>query len=274
MLATVRLAWHEYARVAISRRWLLALLVCGVIAYLAADHVTAEARNVGAAATAWDVHATAVNSLMYVGYLLFTTFAFLVGDTFVADCESGYGWLAVSRLGSRLGWWAAKLTAVLLAATTLQLMLLAACLVVGSCRAGLPLSPSASQLATLPVDRHGMILFPEVAIGVHMPLRQILRAAYLALAFSALASVLIAVTVRVRHGWLPMTIGLVGLMADYVLIRAWEPARLLSPGARLLDGSHAEAIGQLSWVGSLAFFGTLLAIAALAGGKALARADL
>lgn len=275
MLAVGRLAWHESVRAATSRRWLLSMFVCCAIAYLAADHVAAEMRNTGAAATAWDVHAAAVNSLMYVGYLLFTTFAFMIGDTVAADCESGYAWVVVGRAQGRPSWWLAKLTSVVFVALLLQLLLLAACLAIGLYRVGLPLSTSASQLATLPVDRQGMMLFPEVPVGAHMPLRQLLRSLYLAFAFSGLATALVSLTVRVRKGWLPMTIALVGLMADYVLVRAWEPWQLLSPGARLLEGSHAGSVaGQLSWSGSLAFFGTLLALGALWGGKVLQRTDL
>lgn len=275
MLATVRMTWHESQRVMVSRRWLLALLVCCAIAFLASDHVTVEMRNTGAMATGWDVHATAVNSLMYVGYLLFTTFAFVVGDTFVADCESGYGWLIIGRAKDRLDWWVAKLASVVLAAALLQLILLAVCLIVGCGRVGLSLSVSASQLATLPLDRQGMMLFPMVPAGTNMALRQISRAAYLTLAFSALAVALIALTVRVRRGWLPMTIALIGLMADYVLVRAWERWVHVSPGARLLDGSHAGWVtGQLSWFGSLVYFIALLCAATLLGGVALRRVDL
>ena len=41
-------------------------------------------------AGALDVHAAAVNNLMYVGYLFFAAFVFLVGDTVVSDRTSGY----------------------------------------------------------------------------------------------------------------------------------------------------------------------------------------
>ena len=72
-----------------------------------------------------------------------------------------------------------------------------------------------------------------------MLIRQFTVVAYLSLAFWAIGMVLVVLAAR-WPGLPPAGVALVGLMADYVLVKAWEPWRAVSVGARLLEGASAH----------------------------------
>jgi len=283
---TVRAALHETARLMLSRRWVGAALLCALGAYLAAGDVARVTHGTTLTPSAWDVHAAALNSLMYLGYLVFTAYVFVVGDTLVDDRKTGYAWVVSPRLGARLRWWAGKLTSLVLVAFAVQVVFLALCLSMGALRGGWTLAPAASAFASAAastpqarshVDTGTLtLLFAPLDAGVDMARRQLLLCLYETLAFSALGACLVALTVRWSKAFIPITVAVVGLVADYIAVKSVDGWRALSPGRRLLEGIHASFAGwrgEPLWA-SLLYWSALLALAAILGGWALRRADL
>ncbi len=239
---------------------------------LAGDDVAAQVANSGLAAAALDVHAAATNNLMYTGYLVLTAFVFVVGDSVVADLRSGYASLVLTRVASPVVWWLSKLCAVTVAAIGVQVVYLAACVAVGGMWRGWPITRVPSVLAAAASNAPGMVLFPPVESS-DMLLRQALVAAYLVVAFSACTALLMSVTTRSARRSVPVTVALLGLMADYLLAKAWDPWFYVSPGLRLLEGAQTGVVSGRSlplW-SSLLYFAGMALVAAAIGSKALRR---
>lgn len=258
-----------------SRRW-AAVVAAGLLAaYLAAGDVGIVATNADLTPGALDVHAAAANNVMYTGYLLFTAFIFVVGDTLIADRTSGRCSYVFARGVERGAWWRAKAAGVLLAASITQLAFLASCIVVGAWH-GWPLERTVSRLAGATAAERGMALFPPLSGSVDMLARQVGVAGYLTLCFSALGVAILALTLRARHSALPVTLALVALMVDYVVAKAWEPWTVVSPGMRLMEGVHAEnaLMRPIPLWSSVVYFGAILAVSSFAGQWALRRQDL
>jgi hypothetical protein len=265
-MRAVRVARLDAVRLASSRRPALAVVSCLAVAWLASGDVHALAVNSGLVPGALDVHAAAVNNLMYIGYLGFTAFVLTVGDTVLSDRASGFGQLIVVRSG-RPSWWLAKAFVVAAAALVMQMLLLAAATAIGAVWRGWELSSRPSGLASAGPAAGGSVLFPSVDQAADMWMRQLSVAFYLSLAFAALTLLLLVATFRARQRRLPFVLALLGLMADYVLVRAWEPWRIASPGVRLLEGAHTgiERTAALSWTTSVAYFSAMLVAACAIG---------
>jgi hypothetical protein len=267
------LLWHQVCRVATSPRWALGVLVCVGVALLGVDEVMTEARNAALSASALDVHAAVTNNLAYVGYLVLAALAFIVGDTVASDAERHYARLALARRASTTDWWLAKLGAVAAACLAMAALCLVACVLVGAAR-GLPVRSAPSALAVAPTEARGLGLFPPVPDGTNMWRRQACVAGYLALSSFAILACSLAVTAWWPLRSLPFAIVLVGLMADYVLVKAWSPWRVASPGLRMLEGVHrASTPDPLSFGHSIVLFAALATVAACFGGLALGRRE-
>lgn len=266
MTALARAARHETMRLVRDPRWFALAAVMVVAAVLAAGDVAAQVDNMGLGAAAFDVHAAVTNNLMYTGYLVFTAFIFLVGDSVIADVRSGYASLVLTRTSSPIIWWLSKLCAVLVAALSAQVMYLAISLVVGRSWQGLVITRTPSVLATASRDLPGAFLFPRVE-SADMLARQAGVALYLVLTFTTLASVLIALTMRVTKRSVPLTLALLGLMADYFMMKVWDGWLVVSPGLRLMEGAHAAGLADHAppmW-SSVVYFAVLLVVAIAVG---------
>lgn len=271
-----RLVRLELFRLATSRRWVLVLAAAVLVAWLAGEALEIEAVNSQVRAGALDVHAAAVNNLMYVGYLFFAAFVFLVGDTVVCDRQTGYARLMSARGVGRRQLWASKVISVGIAAAIAQAGLLGVCVGYGALVLGLPVARGPSALARATPGQLGLSLFPPVPPDVHMGLRQIQITAYLWLPFVALAVALVVLSIRFESPRLPLSLALLGLMADHVAAKGWEPWRFVSPGLRLLEGTGEHFAGEvlLSRGSSVTYFAAVLAAAVWTGGVLLDRMEL
>jgi hypothetical protein len=100
-------------------------------------------------------------------------------------------------------------------------------------------------------------------------------AAYMAACFFSVLVVVAALTTRWPRRALPVVVVLVGLMADYVAVKSWEPWRAVSPGLRLLEGVHRPtASDPLSLGMSGALYGGLVVASVVFGLWSLKRRDL
>jgi len=275
----IRLIRLEMLRLVLSRKWLIVALAAAVAAYLATDSLRIASRigdqgELVLAASAWDVHATGANSVMYVGYLLFTSFMLLVGDIIVAD-RDGFGQIVLTRGQRRAAWWHAKTAAIALASVATQTLFLVACLLMGAARDGLPLSPEASRLATYADNMNPT--FAPVSTGTNMLARELAVAAYLSCAFTVVGILFVASTNHVRWRMAPAALALVALIADYVLVKAIDPYWRFSIGLHMTEGAHSPMLmgGEaLSWGWSAAYF-TVLGLVGIGIGWRLAEtADL
>jgi len=277
MSGLFRALQHETVRLFRDPRWLGFCLVALLSAVLASGEVYAESANTGLAAGAFDVHAAASNNLMYLGYLLFTAFVFVVGDTVIADVVSGYADLARTRHTNAYTWWFSKLFALVAGAFVAQALFLVLCLLVGVVFQKWTLSAVPSAMAAAPIQMRRMMLFPLVATTENMAFRQVAVACYIAIGFSALAGLLVALSVRATKRVLPVALAFLGLMADYVLVKVWDPWFVASPGVRLMEGIHArmEVGGEyLPLQSSLIYIFAMFVIAAVIGAWQIRRAEL
>ena len=262
-----RLVWLEVCRLARSRRWLLVGIVALFVAALASGDVAAESSNTGLRPTAVDVHATAIDNLMYVGYLAFVSFAYLAGGTPLASGDEGQIAPVRSRGVAQRVWWFATVLALALGAFCTQILLLGSCVLLGAAWRGWSVTGVASRFATAPTFRHGALFFPPVAETTDMLARQLGLVGYLALVFWALGVAVVAVSIR----WPSVpaaAVALLGLMADYVIVKAWAPLRVMSVGARMLEGAHHFGPEPLDWRASVALYVALLT---RGGGRRCAR---
>lgn len=270
------LAVIELRRIASGRRWVTVPVTSAIVALLASADVAATAANAGQAPGALDVHAAAANNLMYVGYLLFTAVMLVVGDTVIMDRPDGFARLVIGRGTGRGSWWLGKSLAVLVVAGVANAALLVFCVLVGNLWRGWSATSTPSQLAIAKLETRGLMLFPPVGAHASMLARQAAIACYLTLAFWALALFILALTLKAQHAAVPVAVALFGLMADYVLAKAWEPWALIGPGARLLEATHSPLLGAHAppmWT-SVVYFSAVLAISGVAGLVAVRRLDL
>ncbi|HSK47411.1 MAG TPA: hypothetical protein VLA05_05330 [Coriobacteriia bacterium] len=250
--------------------------MAALVAYLAVTEVAAVSANTGLKPGPLDVHAAATNNLMYVGYLLLTAFVYVMGDSLVSDRLSGYGRLVLARGIQRASRWRATMISAVVAAAFVQVVLLLWCTVIGVIwTREAPVAPP-SDLASAPLATRGLALFPPIGTGANMLLRQLSVAGYLTLAFSAICLLLVAATLKTRQPAAVVTCAILGLIADYVLAKAWDGWLIFSPGVRLLEGVHHNpAVRQNipAWSG-VAYFALILAASYLMGRRQFGSADL
>jgi len=246
------------------------------VAALASGDVAATAANSGQAPGALDVHAAAVNNLMYVGYLTFTAVVLVVGDTVIADRSGGLARLVVGRGADRARWWFAKSVSVVVVSGLANAALLICCLMMGSAWRGWSVGSTPSQLARARPQDIGLMLFPPVGAHSDMLTRQVGIALYLTLAFSALGLAVLVLTLQARHSAVPVALALFGLMADYVLAKSLETWPLIGPGARLLEATHSALLrdhGPPIWT-SVAYFSAMLVLSGAVGLREIHGLDL
>ena len=274
MTGALRHARHQAGRVLFGPRWAAFTIAAVLVAVLAAGEVEAEVSNSGLRASALDVHAATTNNLMFVGYLLLTSLAFVAGDRVAADLETGFVRHVVLRRLPVPAWWCAHLSAVACAACAGSAMVLAVTVGVGALK-GMPLGGTPSALAIAPALQHGAGLFPPIAAGVDMWARQIAVAGYVAFGWFALLATAVSVTCWFPKRTLPVTLVLLGLMADLVAVKASEHWRPASLGLRLLEGAHGRAVADALDVRvSVGLYAGLLVAAFALGLAGLRRRDL
>lgn len=138
-LAFFRIQFHLLV---VRWRWLLPLPVMAFIGYLLINtlkvHLLPEFLSQpgqGPQVNAWDALFIAFGNAYYMVFVIANLFLILVCDSLP---ESGFGQLALFRLGSRKTWWVAKSLAMLLAALLYTLMCML--IVLGVASFGLPFS--------------------------------------------------------------------------------------------------------------------------------------
>lgn len=282
MQRVARAVLFELLRLASWRRWLLPALMVLAAVFVASRQVAESAHVIGGTPSGWDVHAALSSSRGLLSFVIVVGFVLLIGNVVGGDRQSRLSWLVVPRVGGRTSWWITKLITVLVAAVMLQLLVLALCLGVGAALEAWSISPAASSYATAAATMQPAnaevqlpILFPDgYALGGLG--RHFVIAAYQALAFTSLASLLLALSVCYWLSVLPVLVALVGLVADSFLSQKVSGWWVLSPGSRLLEGNHTYLAGSRAydWAGSLAFWLAMLTSAAVTGFVLLRRTDL
>lgn len=276
------LARFEVTRVLLSRRWLAGAIAWGVAAKLAADEVSGQAIACATNWSALDVHAAAINNAFFIGLLLLTAFVLTVGDTLARDHETRFAHTVLTRTGSRRMWWFAKVAALLCAALVFQAGFLLTCYGVGLYQGGEPggsPSPVAVQSEDLTSDTMTVqALFTPASPGTNMWVREVGMALYLAAGFTALALVLLAVTVKVPRSFVPGLLCLGLVLADiavgWFLSAPWFS--WVSPLSHLLEAMHSAAVvdGPLPWWASAALWSVMGGGAIVVGARLVVRADL
>lgn len=264
----------ELWRVVRSRRWAAALVAWVAAAFLASGQVGALSMNSKLPARAWDVYPAALGNWMFVGYILLVSFVFLVGDTLVADVESGWAWLVLTRGGDRIRWWAAKAGSLFVAAALFHVGFLAVCLGVAVFE-GFPLQTGASPLAVS--TRAGLVpVFAPSAAGSDMALRAAWAGLYETFAFGAVAVALVSLTAIVQRAVLPVSLALLGAILDWFTSQRVDLWRSLSPGRRLVESTHLPYHGSVgaTWESSVVYFAAVAAVALVVGSIALRSRDL
>jgi hypothetical protein len=277
-----RLVKFEVVRGLLDRRWALAGVVWLAVAFLAADDVASHAWNTGIGSwSALDVHATSLNSMLYVGFLLLTAFAVVCADGLVRDRDSGYAQLVLCRAGRRRSWWLAHVGAIVAGALAFNLGFLATCVAVGSARGGqlgCGPSPLAIGMGSGGGDVLAEPLFTPMVPTADMLARELLLVLYLSLAFAAIGCLLAALTVRFPRTWLPVVVALGAVIADWVVnwfVRGdWY--LLISPTYRLMEAAHSPLIARVpvSWWSSVAWWASLGITAAAWGLREVERAEI
>lgn len=275
MIRILSMARVDLERLARSRRILGALAVQVFVAYLASSYVRAIAVNNRIEASAFDVHAATLNNWVLLNYLLLTAFAYLVGDTILADTASGWAWLTVPRVGGRRMWWAAKTVSVVVTSLCFHAAYLVVCLAVGKGWRGMSLSTVASQLST----SRGIVafrLFAVVPKGANILIKQLMLAGYEALAFSAIVLLIVALTPRARIASLPAGCALGVMMLDYLIGKLWDGWANVSLGRHLIELSHVAVPGftTISWTTSVVVVVLMGILGVAIGGLTLTRTDL
>jgi hypothetical protein len=276
----LRVTRYEVSRVLLSRRWVIVVVLCALGAYLAAGDVGLAVADCSLSPSAWDVHRAGLNSFMYIGYLVLVAYVALVGDSLVADRTNDFVRTVLPRAGGRLPWWAAKILSIVLVAAAIQLLFLILCLVVGVAKNGgsLSLHPSelSSAVASATAEGSGIVLFAPLSAGTNVAWHQLLMCLYETFAFSAVGVFFLALTARFSRAFIPIAGALMGLVADYILGHFFEGWWRLSPGQRLLESMHSTASGfpGLSWWSSVAYWGVLLAAAAVGGWLVMRKVDV
>lgn len=275
------LARFEITRVVLSRRWLAAAIAWGAAALLASDEVSWQAQTYATGWAALDTHAAAANNGFFVGLLLLTAFVLTVGDALARDRETRFAHTVLTRTGSRRVWWLAKVTALLTAAAMFQAGFLLTCYAVGLYQGGEPggtPSPVALLTASSGSDVAAQPLFTPATPGANMWLREAGVAVYLAIGFTALALVLLAITVKVPRSFVPGLLCLGFALADLAL--GWfisaEWFSWVSPLSHLLEAMHSSAVVEspLPWAASIALWLAMGGGAIAAGSWLVVRADL
>lgn len=276
-----RLWRFEAARLIRRTRWLVLLPTAALVGYIGVDGLFMFS---GADPNLWDGFLASFYNSWSMRALVLLPFIFLVGDTYLADRSSQYIWLALTRTRSRARWWAAKSLAVLFAAgvyvagatTVVMLVVIVRFQMLRGIFEGPIFSTQFSSLAL--GERLGQVygrsyqVFWPATPAAFVPLFMI----YTSLALGGLALLVILPTLWWPRSFLPLGTTVALVVASHSLTGFHSIARWI-PVWRLMYGWHFHHdLDRWPWLlaGSMLFFGCVVALSVVAGGRKVGRLDL
>lgn len=281
MNQTLALVRMELARLFLSRRWLAAIAMWGLVGKLAADEVTSYVFSAGIESwSVFDAHAALVNNTFFLGFLLLTTFVMIACDSLARDRETRFAHVVMVRAQSRWRWWVGKAVPMALAAVVFQAGVLGASLAVAAYEGGeVTREPSAFARGEVGEgDAQSQLFFTPADQDTDMLVREVGTSLYLTLAFTAIGMAALALTVRFPVSWLPglASVGVVLLdrILSWLIHGSWYS--WISPSARMLEGMHSPAVvaDPLPMWSSLLWWAVLLVLSAFVGVRVLQRVDV
>ena len=264
----------QIRRLMLRWRWLLPLPVMGFIGYLLTNALQPNqlpsflAETTGAVnrVNSWDALFIAFGNAYYMVFVIANLFLILVCDSLP---ESGFGQLAVFRLGSRKKWWAAKTLSILIAAFLYTLVCMA--VVFGVSSLGLTVSADWSQFA----DYSPSILLPFFIQRQTTPLGAALVLFGLDVlgfwAFGTLMQVVTLLTRRYLYGYLAglsLLIGSIGLSGS--LVNVPDILKLLPPVRNLIMTFYPYPFREVPIFWSYVYWGIGLVLLIFVG-RAISR---
>ncbi|HET6352498.1 MAG TPA: hypothetical protein VFG89_10290 [Coriobacteriia bacterium] len=271
-----RMMLLELRRMAVSPRWGIVGAVCLIAAWLAESSVRVAAINSHVPAGAEDVYLATANNLMLVGCLALPAFALVATGSLAADRSSGFVTLTLCRVGRRSCVWIAKVVALIGGAFITQLVLAATSYMV-AIYAGYTPSYSPSALALVPISETSMSLFAPALPGDDQTLRVLAAMGFLTLAFSAVGTLALAVSVRWPNEFLPPALLLGVVVFDWLIVRFSHLGVFdrISLSAHLLESTHISTLpDSMSWASSVAYFAVVMILGAVGGWWLLERYDV
>ncbi|MCE5207175.1 MAG: hypothetical protein LLG42_02575 [Chloroflexi bacterium] len=249
-------------------RWLLPLPVMVFIGYLLTNALKGQLLpefltqpSQAAAVNSWDALFIGFGNAYYMVFVIANLFLILVCDSLP---ESGFGQLALFRLGSRKIWWASKSLAMLMAAFIYTLGCVA--VVFGVASLGLPVSFDWSPFG----DYSSNILLPNSFQQQTTPLGAalvLLGMDVLGLwALGTLMQVIALLTRRYTYGYLAALLVLVGSMGlSGSLINVPDVLKLLPAIRNLIMTFYPYPFREVPIFWSFIYWGIWLAILIFAG---------
>jgi len=235
---------NELIRLLISPRWLIIIPAALLPAHFYGvdlarafnfNHPNIPALNV------WDgfILTFSAGSVWTLAYFFLLAFAFIIGDRFVGDKDSGYlSWLVIRADKKKI--WTAKILAVLIAALIFSGLYMV--IVAGYNAAFLPISFEGSQLARDPSVMYELfrITTSQQTINFYQNVSPfvsfVLSALFAGVGLGAIASALLYLTLLVQKSFVPMIISV--LLAIFAPLFAFSGGLGLHPAARLNFDFH------------------------------------
>ena len=232
---------NELVRLLISPRWLVIIPAALIPAHLFGVEL-ARALNFShpniPTLNVWDgfMLTFSAGGVWTLAYFFLLTFAFIAGDRFVGDKDSGYlSWLVIRVNADKKKIWTSKILAVLIAALIYSGLYMV--IVVGYNAVFLPVSFEGSQLARDPSAMYEIfrITTSQQTINFYQSVSPfaifVLSALFAGLGLGAITSALLYLTLLVQKSFVPMVISALLAFSSslFVLFRGLG----LHPAARL-----------------------------------------
>lgn len=250
----------------VAWRWLLLTAVFILGAILIEDTLTFYFKKdeIPRAVDAWDLFPAMLSHRYFVLFLFAFGFLLLIGDSFQREREQGTAALFAVRMPSRSIYWLGKIGAVgLLAALFVALCLVLTLLV------GLVLAPPSTAWPQLP--RPALeVMYLDVAMP--LPVYTLLLAGYTMWALWTIGSVILLVSLLVRHR-VAILVAIAAWLAASVFVDTFGALRLLRLGDLLSIHKH-RGDAPISPACFFAASGAVLVLTALAGSWRLRREEL
>jgi hypothetical protein len=235
---------NELVRLLISPRWLIIIPAALMPAHLYGvdlarafnfNHTNIPALNV------WDgfMLTFSAGAVLAFSYFFLLAFAFIIGDRFVGDKDSGYlSWLVIRANKKKI--WTAKILAVLIAALIFSGLYMV--IVAGYNAAFLPMSFEGSQIACDPAVMYELfrITTSQQTIDFYQNVSPfvifVLSALFAGLGLGAITSALLYLTLLVQKSFVPMIIA--ALLAIFAPLFTFSGILGLHPATRLSFDFH------------------------------------
>jgi len=235
---------NELVRLLISLRWLIIIPAALIPAHFFGAEL-ARALNFShpniPALNGWDgfMLTFSAGGVWTLAYFFLLAFAFIVGDRFVGDKDSGYlSWLVIRTNKKKV--WTAKILAVLIAALIYSGLYMV--IVAGYNAAFLPISFEGSQLARDPSVMYEIfrITTSQQTINFYQSVSPfaifVLSALFAGLGLGAITSALLYLTLLVQKSFVPIVIS--ALLAIFAPLFILSRGLGLHPAARLSFDFH------------------------------------